>query len=100
MKTRSELEGLSRKKQIDLVGRGIEVNGMKYKPEAPLLKGAKHGIDWTEGPSRASKEAKPQGRFGTPADVQYATERAADLRPGKSGFFKLPEGAQLHRVPA
>ncbi|MEU1352008.1 hypothetical protein [Streptomyces sp. NPDC005795] len=92
MKSKSELEGLSRKKQIDAVGRGIEVNGQKYKPEAPLLKGAKHGIDWTEGPARASKEAKPQGKFGTPADVQYATERAADLGPGKTGFFKLPDG--------
>ncbi|WP_052680551.1 hypothetical protein [Streptomyces sp. NRRL F-4428] len=92
MKSQSELDGLSRKKQIDAVGRGIEVNGQKYKPEAPLLKGAKHGIDWTEGPARASKEAKPQGKFGTPADVQYATERAADIGPGKTGFFKLPEG--------
>ncbi|MEW2585755.1 hypothetical protein [Streptomyces virginiae] len=92
MKSQSELDGLSRKKQIDVVGRGIEVNGQKYKPEAPLLKGAKHGIDWTEGPARASKEAKPQGKFGTPADVQYATERAADIGPGRTGFFKLPEG--------
>ncbi|GHI35607.1 hypothetical protein [Streptomyces violascens] len=92
MKSQSELDGLSRKKQIDTVGRGIEVNGQKYKPEAPLLKGAKHGIDWTEGPARASKEAKPQGKFGSPADVHYATERAADLGPGKTGFFKLPEG--------
>ncbi|MCX5587962.1 hypothetical protein [Streptomyces erythrochromogenes] len=92
MKSQSELDALSRKKQIDLVGRGIEVNGQKYKPEAPLLKGAKHGIDWTEGPARASKEAKPQGKFGTPADVQYATERAADIGPGKTAFFKLPEG--------
>ncbi|MHC3819471.1 hypothetical protein [Streptomyces sp. DT9] len=91
VKSQSELKGLSRKKQIDMVGRGIEFNGQKYKPEAPLLKGAKHGIDWTEGPARASKEAKPQGQFGTPADVQYATERAADLGPGKTGFFKLPE---------
>lgn len=65
MKSQSELDGLSRKKQIDAVGRGIEVNGQKYKPEAPLLKGAKHGIDWTEGPARASKEAKPQGKFGS-----------------------------------
>ncbi|MEV7543059.1 hypothetical protein AB0O29_11080, partial [Streptomyces sp. NPDC089915] len=92
MKSQAELDGLSRKKQIDLVGRGIEVNGVKYKPEAPLLKGAKHGIDWTEGPARASKEDKAQGRFGTPADVHYATERAAELGPGKTGFFKLPEG--------
>ncbi|MGW2819368.1 hypothetical protein [Streptomyces sp. NPDC001415] len=92
MKSQSELDGLSRKKQIDAVGRGIEVNGQKYKPEAPLLKGAKHGIDWTEGPARASKEAKPQGKFGSPADVHYATERAAELGPGKTGFFKLPKG--------
>ncbi|MEU9101800.1 hypothetical protein [Streptomyces sp. NPDC048361] len=92
MKSQSELDGLSRKKQIDVVGRGIEVNGQKYKPEAPLLKGAKHGIDWSEGPARASKEAKPQGKFGTPADVHYATERAAELGPGKTGFFRLPRG--------
>ncbi|MFB8398975.1 hypothetical protein [Streptomyces yangpuensis] len=37
MKSQSELDGISRKKQIDAVGRGIEVNGQKYNPEAPLL---------------------------------------------------------------
>ncbi|MFJ3882872.1 hypothetical protein ACIPW5_36150 [Streptomyces sp. NPDC090077] len=92
MKSQAELDALSRKKQVDLVGRGVEFNGQKFKPEAPLLKGAKHGIDWTEGPARASKEMKPQGKFGTPADVHYATVRAAELGPGKTGFFKLPEG--------
>ncbi|MBZ9594833.1 hypothetical protein K7B06_06935 [Streptomyces erythrochromogenes] len=37
MKSQSELDGISRKKQIDAVGCGIEVNGQKYNPEAPLL---------------------------------------------------------------
>ncbi|MGO4759331.1 hypothetical protein AB4212_63745, partial [Streptomyces sp. 2MCAF27] len=63
-----------------------------YKPEAPLLRGGKHGLDWSEGTARAIKDGRPQGRFGSAADVKYATERGAELGPGKEGFFRLPNG--------
>lgn len=91
-RSQQQLEGLSTRKQAEEVAKGVERGGQKYKPEAPLLRGGKHGIDWSEGPARAIKHGRPEGRFGSPADVKYATERGAELGPNKDGFFRLPEG--------
>ncbi|MYS23631.1 hypothetical protein GA0115240_154723 [Streptomyces sp. DvalAA-14] len=87
---KSDLSGLSRNKQIAEVRKGITENGQKYKPEGNALKGGKHGIDWNEGPQRANQSGNPQGKFGSPADVDYALQKAAELGPGKEGFFDLP----------
>ncbi|MFC0598339.1 hypothetical protein [Streptomyces palmae] len=90
--SQQHLNGLSKRKQADEVGRGFERDGQKYNPEAPLLKTGKHGVDWSEGPARAIKDGRPQGQFGSAADVQYAAERGAELGPNNTGFFRLPEG--------
>ncbi|MER6141632.1 PrsW family intramembrane metalloprotease [Streptomyces sparsogenes] len=90
--SQQQLSGLSKRKQAEEVGKGFEKDGQKYKPEAPLLRGGKHGLDWSEGTPRAVKDGRPQGRFGDAADVKYATERGAELGPGKQGFFRLPNG--------
>jgi hypothetical protein len=87
---KSDLSGLSKNKQVAEVRKGVEVDGQKYKPEGALLRGAKHGIDWSEGPQRATISGKPQGQFGSPADVDFATQKASQLGPGKEGFFELP----------
>ncbi|MEU8124661.1 hypothetical protein AB0C21_38620 [Spirillospora sp. NPDC049024] len=89
---KQRLDGLSRRKQLEEVGKGFERDGLKYKPEAGLLATKKHGVDWSQGPARAIEQNQPQGRFGSAADVQYATERGAELGPSKKGFFRLPEG--------
>ncbi|WP_160161013.1 hypothetical protein [Actinomadura sp. K4S16] len=89
---KQRLDSLSKKKQLEEVGKGFERDGLKYKPEADLLGTTKHGIDWSEGMARAIKDGRPQGRFGSAADVQYATERGAELGPRKKRFFRLPEG--------
>ncbi|MFI0734991.1 PrsW family intramembrane metalloprotease [Streptomyces sp. NPDC021225] len=90
--SQQHLNGLSKRKQADEVGRGFEKDGQKYKPEAPLLKTGKHGVDWSEGTARAIRDGRPQGQFGSAADVKYAAERGAELGPNKTGFFRLPEG--------
>ena len=87
---RTDQSGLSKNKQIAEVKKGTEADGQKYKPEGALLRGAKHGIDWNEGPQRATTSGKPQGKFGSPADVDFATQKASQLGPGKEGFFELP----------
>ena len=87
---KADLSNLRRNKQIAEVKKGITENGQKYKPEGAATSGGKHGIDWTEGPQRAKLEGKPQGRFGSPADVDYAVRKAAELGPGQQGFFDLP----------
>ncbi|MFC4033918.1 hypothetical protein ACFO3J_20885 [Streptomyces polygonati] len=87
---KSELSGLNRTKQVAEVRSGVTENGQKYKPEGNALKGGKHGIDWNEGPQRAKQTGNPQGKFGSPADVDYAVRKAAQLGPEKQGFFDLP----------
>jgi hypothetical protein len=92
-----ELNGLSRSKQIAKVAKGIDEDGVFRKPEAKILRGGKHGIDWTEGPQRANKleggAYRPQGRFGSVADVKFATRMAMKLKPKQIGFFRLPDGS-------
>jgi hypothetical protein len=87
---KTDLSEMSRNKQIAEVGKGVTENGQTYKPEGKSLRGGKHGIDWNEGPQRAKQEGKPQGQFGSPADVDYAVRKAAELGPGNEGFFDLP----------
>ncbi|MER7397413.1 putative T7SS-secreted protein [Streptomyces sp. NPDC000151] len=87
---KSDLSDLSRNKQVAEVRKGVTEDGQKYKPEGAALKGGKHGIDWNEGPQRAKQSGNPQGKFGSPADVDYAVRKASELGPGKQGFFDLP----------
>ncbi|MDI5962037.1 hypothetical protein [Streptantibioticus silvisoli] len=87
---KSDLSGLSRNKQIAEVRKGVTVDGKTYKPEGEALSGKTHGIDWNEGPQRVKKTGNPQGRFGSPADVDFAVRKGAELGPGKQGFFDLP----------
>ncbi len=83
--------GLSNKKCIERVRRGIEHEGVTYKPEAGLLGNKKHGINWNEGPARAQKEDKPQGQFGSPEDVEYAVQRATEIGVNNHAIVPLPE---------
>ncbi len=62
------------------------------KAEKALLGSKKHGINWKEGPARARKTGKPQGQFGSEADVNFAVDKAGGLKPGESGVFDLPSG--------
>lgn len=91
-RSQQDLEKLSRNKQIAQVKKGVEKDGQKLKPEGALTSGAKHGIDWEGGPERASDSGNPQGRFGSAADVHFATEKGMELKPGTSGYFELPSG--------
>ena len=87
---KDELSEMRRSQQVKEVQKGIKVDGQKYKPERASLSGTKHGIDWNEGPQRAKQEGKPQGKFGSPADVDFAVRKAAELGPGHEGYFDLP----------
>ncbi|WP_249028342.1 RHS repeat-associated core domain-containing protein [Saccharopolyspora spinosa] len=86
------LQGRDCKKRRDEVRKGVERDGTTYKPEAGLLGAKKHGLDWTEGPARATKENKPQGQFGSPDDVEFAVQKGAELGKNNHGVFPLPEG--------
>ncbi len=64
----------------------------KVKPEGGYLKGKKHGIDWEEGPARANKEQKPQGQWGSKADLDFASEKASTITKSDNfQEFELPE---------
>ena len=62
------------------------------RAEKALLGRKKHGVGWTEGPARAKKTGKPQGQFGSTADVDFAVGKAEGLGVGKSDVFDLPSG--------
>jgi RHS repeat-associated protein len=73
--------------------------GANPRPEAKYLGSKKHGLTWTEGPAEARKTGKPQGQWGSQADLDFAGEKAGELWPMQSGTFDLPEGSQsvVHR---
>jgi hypothetical protein len=62
------------------------------RPEAGYLGSKKHGIGWKEGPATAKSTNKPQGQWGSQADLDFAAEKAATLKPGEGAFFELPPG--------
>ncbi|MFB6366560.1 polymorphic toxin-type HINT domain-containing protein [Paenibacillus elgii] len=62
------------------------------RPEAKYLKTGKHGVDWKEGPAMAKKSGLPQGQWSK-ADLEFAGEKAATLKPGEGGWFDLPSGS-------
>jgi hypothetical protein len=67
------------------------------RPEKGYLGGKKHGIKWQEGKSLATRPDKdgnltPQGQWGSKADLDWAGQQAATLKPGERRFFDLPEG--------
>jgi hypothetical protein len=69
------------------------------RPEAGYLGSKKHGIGWKEGPAAAKSLGKPQGQWGSKADLDFAAEKAATLKPGEGKFFDLPPGhsSVVHR---
>lgn len=69
------------------------------RPEAKYLGSGKHGVGWTEGPATARSLGKPQGQWGSKADLDYAAEKARSLKPGEGQWFDLPEGhsSVVHR---
>ena len=71
----------------------------KLKPEGKYLKGKKHGVEWTEGPATAKSLKKPQGQWSL-ADLEFASEKASTLEPGKSDTFDLPAGKYQCRPSA
>ncbi|MDZ8055684.1 MAG: DUF4157 domain-containing protein [Aulosira sp. ZfuVER01] len=75
-----------------IVEEGITKGSQHYFPEKNLTGSGKHGLDWTEGPSRAIDTGNPQGKFGSLEDVHFAVEKGADLGAGSEGFFNLPDG--------
>ena len=60
-----------------------------YYVENTLYGSGKHGINWKEAKSRAKMDNKPQGKFGSEADVNYLIKCAKVLKQG-AGFFELP----------
>jgi hypothetical protein len=81
-------------------GGGAGIGAAKaLRPEAKYLRGAKHGLQWTEGPAEALKTGKPQGQWGSKADLDFAAEKAAMLKTGEGGYFDLPPGSKsvVHR---
>lgn len=64
------------------------------KPEAKYLRGGKHGLEWKEGRAEAQKTGKPQGQWGSKADLDFGGEKAATLQPGEGRFFPLPAGSK------
>ena len=62
------------------------------RPEAKYLRGGKHGLKWNEGSSLAKATGKPQGQWGSIADLDFAGQKAGTLKSGEGGFFNLPKG--------
>ena len=61
--------------------------------EKALYGAKKHGIKWKEAAARA-KKGKPQGKFGSKADVDYVVNvaKARNMKPGDSATIILPPG--------
>ncbi len=70
-----------------------ENKGKSVKLEAAVKGSKKHGIKWKEGSARAKKEGKPQGQWNED-DLEFATQRANELKPGESDYFNLPKGSK------
>lgn len=76
----------------EIAEEGVEVAAKKIlKPEAKYLKSGKHGINWKEGSSLANK-GKPQGQWGSKADLDFAGSKASTLKAGEGSYFELPAG--------
>jgi hypothetical protein len=75
------------------MGGGQNASPSPLKPEGKYTKGGKHGLSWKEGPAEAKKTGKPQGQWGSQADLDYAGQMAATLKPGEGKFFDLPAGS-------
>ncbi len=63
------------------------------RPELAVTGSKKHGVNWKEGPARAKKTGKPQGRWAI-SDLEYASEMANTLGPREYGDFNLPEDSE------
>ncbi|MBL7997879.1 MAG: hypothetical protein JNL32_04490 [Candidatus Kapabacteria bacterium] len=66
--------------------------GTTLKPEAKYLKRGKHGLKWDEGSALAKSTGKPQGQWGSKADLDFAGNKAATLNAGEGAYFELPSG--------
>jgi phage-related protein len=93
-----EVAGDARRLQNKLAEIGVQKGGIRFRPEPDLLGKGRHGLEWGEAEAlnRALRTGKPQGKFGSLADIQYAIDQAATLGPGKEGFFPLPAGSNSY----
>lgn len=77
-----------------MIKNGSDNKGNKtVKPEVAVAGSKKHGIKWKEGPARAKNTEDPQGQWAK-EDLDFATEKANTLEPGKSDCFDLPDGSK------
>ena len=74
--------------------RAAPSQGCRLFPEKALLTNGKHGVSWTEAFARAKKMNKPQGKWGSKADIDYAVNVAKSQRipPGSEASIPLPPG--------
>lgn len=70
----------------------IEGNA-SLRPEKGYLGSKKHGLNWTEGASRANDTDTPQGQWGSMADLEFAAEKASTLEVNQSAEFALPSSS-------
>jgi hypothetical protein len=70
------------------------------RPESKYTGSKKHGVEWNEGIATAKKTGKPQGQWGSTADLEYAGKKAATLKPGEGGWFQFEKGhsSVVHRA--
>ena len=68
------------------------------KPEKGYLRGKEHGIKWTQNDAinrairqsqRTGQPPRPQGKWGNKADLEYAGQQAAKLKPGEMKDFPI-----------
>ncbi|MFC2146714.1 RHS repeat domain-containing protein [Acidobacteriota bacterium] len=79
---------------VGVTAKGLQKAGKlrKVRLEKKLYGSKKHGINWKEGPARAKKWRKPQGKFGSELDLDFVLSKADEIGPGQIGVFDLPTG--------
>jgi RHS repeat-associated protein len=73
--------------------------GGGLRPEKKYTSSGKHGLKWSEGPAEARSSNVSQGQWGSAQDLEYAGQKASELKPGEGDWFQLPEGhtSVVHR---
>ncbi|UKB85049.1 RHS repeat-associated core domain-containing protein [Chryseobacterium sp. MEBOG06] len=60
------------------------------RPEKGYEGTGKHGLKWKEGGAEAKKTLIPQGQWGSKEDLDYAGQKASELKPREGAEFELP----------
>ncbi|MCW3161388.1 SpvB/TcaC N-terminal domain-containing protein [Chryseobacterium oryctis] len=66
------------------------LNSDNLRPEAGYQGSGKHGIKWKEGGAEAKKTGIPQGQWGSQEDLDFAGQKASELKPREGAEFELP----------